>query len=130
MKVLELRGYKALRAMNAFHTLMLGLKMLPAYMAESYEDFYGRIEMMPEVDQEKMIREAVMFVNLQQDEVEAIACFCTDANGVPYTSENIKNLGPKDIVEMIVAVCVKISQIKINFVTEAEKKNSEISQLI
>jgi len=130
LNVLELRGYKSLRAMNAFHTLMLGLKMLPAYMTESYEDFYSRIEAMPETDQEKMIREAVMFVNLQKDEVEAIACFCTDANGVPYTAENLKNLSPKDLVEMIVAVCKEISKIKVNFVSEIEKKNSKISQLI
>ncbi len=130
MNVIELRGYKSLKAMNAFHALMLGLKMLPSYRAESYEDFYARIEAMDDSDQEKMIREAVLFVNLEKDEVEALACFCTDANGVPYTAENIKNLGPKDLVEMIVAVCVQISKINVNFVTEVEKKNSKNSQLI
>ena len=128
MNVLELRGYKSLKAMNAFHTLMLGLKMLPSYMGESYEDFYQRIELMPPQDQEKMIREAVLFVELKQDEVEALVCFCSDANGVPYSAENLKSLGPKDILEMVVAVCIEISKIKVNFVSADEKKNSKISQ--
>lgn len=130
IKVLELRGYKSLKALNAYHTLMLGLKMLPSYMGESYEEFYLRIEEMPAADQEKMIREAALFVELQHDEVEAIVAFCTDANGVPYSKENIKNLGPGQLLEMIVAVCVEISKIKVNFVSESEKKNSQTSPLI
>ena len=123
MKVLELRGYKSLKALNAFHTLMLGLKMLPSYMGETYEDFYSRVDGMPEADQEKMIREAVLFVELQKDEVEALVCFCADANGIPYTAENLKSLGPDKIVELIVSVAKEIAKIKINFVTDIEKKN-------
>jgi hypothetical protein len=123
MRVLELRGYKSLKALNAFHTLMLGLKMLPAYMGEQYEDFFDRVHNMPAHSQETMIREAVLFVELQKDEVEALACFCCDPNGVPYSAENLKSLGPDKIVEIIVAVCVEISKIKINFVSETEKKN-------
>lgn len=123
MKVLELRGYRSLRALNAFHALMLGLKMLPAYMGEHYEDFYARIEKMPPADQEKMIREAVLFVELQKDEVESLASFCTDPNGVPYTPENMRSLDAGVLVEIIVSVCSEIAKIKINFVSEAEKKN-------
>lgn len=123
MKVLELRGYKSLRALNAFNTLMLGLKMLPSYMLERYEDFYLRIESMNEEDQEKHIREAVMLVELQKEEVEAIICFCADPNGVPYSEENLKSLGPDKIVECIVAVCCQIAKIKISFISSAEKKN-------
>lgn len=123
MKVLELKGYKSLRAMNAFHALMLGLKMLPNYMAESYEDFFAKIQAMPEKDQLKMIKEAAMFVELQKEEVEALVCFCCDANGVPYTAENLKSLKPDKILDMIVAVCFEISKIKIDFVSDNEKKN-------
>jgi hypothetical protein len=123
IRVLELKGYKSLKALNAFHTLMLGLKMLPMYMGESYEDFYERVELMPPDQQEKLIREAALFVELQKDEVESLVGFCTDPNGVPYTSENLKSLGPKDLVEIIVAVSKEIAKIKINFVTDQEKKN-------
>lgn len=127
MKVLELKGYKSLRALNAFHALMLGVKMLPQYLGESYEEFYSRINAMPESDQEKIIKEAALFVELQKDEVEALVCFCTDANGVPYGPENLKNLNPAQLIDVIVSVCMEIAKFKIDLVNESEKKNSLIS---
>lgn len=128
MKVLELKGYKSLRALNAFHTLMLGLKMLPAYMSETYEDFFARVSEMSEADQEKVIRQAALFVQLEEDEVEALISFGTDKLGVPYSSVNKKNLGPGDIIDVIVAVCVEISKIKIDLVSDSQKKKSVGSQ--
>lgn len=123
MQVLELKGYKSLRAMNAFHALMLGLKMLPSYMGESYEDFFNRIQAMPEIEQLKLIKEAALFVELQEEEVKSLICFCTDKNGVPYTGENLKSLKPSQLIDIIVAVCGEIAKIKIDFVSEKEKKN-------
>ncbi len=128
MKVLELKGYKSLKALNAFHALMLGVKMLPAYQHDTYEDFYERVSGLDIADQEKILREATVFVELKKDEVEALICFCVDANGVPYSAENLKNLGPKDLVDIIVAVCLEISKIKIDLVSEYEKKKSLSSQ--
>lgn len=83
---------------------------------------------MPESDQLKLIREAAMFVELTKEEVEAIVGFCADKNGVPYEAANLKNLDPKQLIEMIVAVCGEISKMKIDFVTPNEKKKSETSQ--
>ena len=123
MKVLELKGYKSLRALNAFSALMLGLKMLPSYMGEEYSEFLQRVNSMNPDDQRKMIKEAAMFVELQQEEVEALVCFCSDDNGVPFSNENLKNLGPDKLIEVIVAVCFEISKIKIDLVTDKEKKN-------
>ncbi len=123
MKVLELRGYKSYKALQAFHTLMLGLKMLPSYAGEKYEDFYARLDEMPEADQEKLVREAALFVPLDQVELEALLCFATDKNGVPYSKENLGALGPKDLHEVIVAVAMEISRIKIDLVSESEKKS-------
>ena len=128
IKVLELRGLKSLRALNAFNTLLLGLKMLPNYMGETYVEFLGRIQAMPFDDQMKMIREAAMFVPLEKEEVEALVCFCADKNGVPYEPANMKTLGPGDLVEIIVAVCGEIAKMKIDFVSENEKKKSMNSQ--
>jgi hypothetical protein len=129
MKVLELRGLKSLRVMNVFHTLILGLKMIPQYAHETYEDFYSKVAMMTPDDQEKIIREAVLFVELDQSEVEAALEFATDANGIPYRAENIKNLGPKEIMEAIVAVCMEVAKIKVDLVSENEKKKSPSVQL-
>lgn len=123
MKVLELKGYKSYRAMSAFSTLMLGLKMLPAYMGEAYEDFFQRIQAMPEIDQRKMITEAAAFVVLDKEEIDSLVCFCADKNGVPYGPENVKSLGPDEIIHIIVAVGCEIVKIKIDFLSEAEKKN-------
>ncbi len=123
MKVLELKGYESLKALNVFHALMLGLKMLPAYQLESYEPFLERIQSMPPEDQEKMVREAALFVNLERDEVEALCVFVADPNGVPYRKENLKSMGPEQIHEMVTAVCMEIAKIKINLVTSSEKKN-------
>jgi hypothetical protein len=122
MKVLELKGFKSLRALNTFSTLVLGLKMLPAYMKESYEEFLERLQAMPEADQRKMLLEAAQFVSLEKDEVEAVLSFCTDPNGVPFSSENIKQLGPDQLVEAIVSVCMEIVKIKIDLVDDLEKK--------
>lgn len=123
IKIRELRGHKSLRALNAFHTLMLGLKMLPEYMAISYESFFERVDSMPHSDKLKLIREAAMFVELQKEEVEAIMSFVEDANGVPYTAENVKNLDPKQLVEAIVSVCGELAKMKIDLVSDDEKKN-------
>lgn len=127
IKVRELKGYKSLRALNVFNSLMLGLKMLPSYMAESYEDFFEKIQAMPPESQEKLVREAALFVQLQPDEIEAMIAFCEDANGVAYGPENMKNLSPGDLVDIIVAVSMKIAGMNIGLVTESEKKKSQIS---
>jgi hypothetical protein len=128
MNILELKGYKSLKALNAFHTLLLGLKMLPAYIQIPYEEFYENFRDMPEPEKEKYIREAAVFVQLEQNEVEALVSFATDSNGIPYTAVNLKNLGAKEIHEIIVAVCMEIGKIEVALLSEEEKKNFQISQ--
>lgn len=130
MKVLPLKGYKSLRALNGFHALLLGLKMLPAYIMEDYESFYTRFNDKTEAEKEKLLREAVVFVQLGQDEVEALISFAADKNGIPYQAANIKNLDVSELHKIIVNVCMEIGRIKIEIVTEEEKKNFQSSQLI
>ncbi len=126
--ILPLIGYKSLRALNAFHALLLGLKMLPAYQMVGYETFYASFTDRTDEDKEKLLREAVVFVQLQQDEVEAVISFASDKNGVPYTAVNLKNLGAGELHEIIVAVCMEIGRIKVDLVSETEKKKSVIGQ--
>jgi len=122
-KILPLVGYKSLRALNAFHALLLGLKMLPAYQAVGYESFFASFGEKTDSEKEKLLREAAVFVELQQDEVEALISFATDKNGVPYSSVNLKNLNAGELHEIIVSVCMEIGRIKIDLVSEEEKKN-------
>jgi hypothetical protein len=130
VRVKELCGLRSLRAFNAYNSLMLGLKMLPLYMAEDWEEFYDRVSRMPPEDQEKLIREATSFVNLEKEEIEAMLLFCLDKNGVPYSAERVAKMPVDEIFECVVAVSKEIAKIKIDMVSESEKKNSETSQLI
>ena len=122
IKVLELKGFRSLRALNAFHTLMLGMKMLPMYLGETYDVFYERFKELPDSEKELMIRQAVLFVELKQEEVDALLSFCTDANGVPFEACNLKNLSPDQLVESIVAVGMEFGKMKIDILTKEEKK--------
>lgn len=124
MTILPLKGYKSLKALNAFHTLLLGLKMLPAYMAEDYESFYEGFRHRSDEEKEKLLKEAVLFVPLQPEEVEALIAFATDKNGVPYSDVNQKSMGPEVLVECIVAVCMEIGKIRIELISQDEKKKS------
>ena len=129
IKVSELKGTPSYAAFTAYHKLMLGLKMLPIYMFESYEVFFGRIDNLSDSEKLKFIQEAAVFVKLDDEELEYLLHFCTDANGVPYSKENMKNLTADQFIDMIIAVSVEISKIKTPFVSEDEKKNSKISPL-
>jgi len=128
MKVSELKGTKSLRAFNAYQTLLLGVKMLPAFSEETFEDFYARMEALDPSNQERIIREAAFFVQLDKEEVEAMLSFCSDANGVAYSPANIKNLSTVQIIDGIVAVSMEFARMKVNLVPEHRKKNSETSQ--
>jgi hypothetical protein len=127
MKILPLVGYKSLRALNAFHALLLGLKMLPAYAGQGYETFFSSFEEKTEREKETLLREAAVFVQLGQDEVEALVSFASDKNGIPYSSVNLKNLTVDQLHSVIVAVCMEIGKIKIDLVTSEEKKSSRHS---
>jgi hypothetical protein len=109
--------------MRAYSLALLGLKMLPEHMGKEFSEFYAEIEARGQEAIEAAIRHAVSFVALEDEEIENVLAFVTDANGVPISSANIKNLGPNEIKEAIVAVFIEISKIKVNLVTSEEKKN-------
>lgn len=129
IKVLPLKGYKALKALNAFNVLLLGLKMLPAYITEDYVSFFEKFKEKTDAEKETFLREAVAFVTLAQDEIEALVSFATDKNGIPYSKENLKNILVDELYEIIVAVGMEIGRIKIDLVSEDEKKKYEDSAL-
>lgn len=128
-KVAPLKGFKSFRAMQAFHTLMLGLNYLPKYIGRDYVEFYASIAAMSEPEQERMVREAALFVEIQKDEMDAILSFALDSNGIPFDDTNRGNLGPAEQHEALVAVCLEIGKIKVTLVSEAEKKKSADSAL-
>lgn len=122
-QVAELKGMKAYQAFCVFHKMMFGLKMIPEYITESYEDFFARVDSLDQDAKLKFIQKAAIFVNLDEEELEALVCLAKDPNGVPYGPTNLKSLTPDQYISIIVAVCFEISKIKIDFLTESEKKN-------
>lgn len=129
MKLRELKDWESFYAMQAVHKLLFGLKMLPTYMSLSYEEFFASLDSMEPKDQETILREAVVFVRLEPEELADILCFAVDPNGVPYQKNNSKNLKPEEIHEIIVAVSMEILRAhKVRLVTEKEKKNLKTSQ--
>lgn len=123
-KCLPLKDYKSLRALNAYCALMIGIKMLPAYCHYTLEEFFALVEAMEPEDQVKVLINGAKIVELAPEEVKALVCFCTDKNGIPYVAENIKSLGPSELVEVIVTVCMEILRnIDIDLITKEEKKN-------
>lgn len=129
-KCLPLKDVKSLRALNAYCALMIGMKMLPAHAHYTLEEFFTLIEAMSPEDQIVLLTNGAKIVELAPEEVKALVCFCTDKKGVPYTQENLKSLGPSELVEVIVTVCMEVLQnIHIDLLTKDEKKNSAPSQL-
>ncbi len=124
MKTLELKGLPSFYATQAFHKLMIGLKMLPEYLGETYEVFFQRLDQLSEADQEGMIRQAALFVKLEPDEQFDLMQFCADANGIPYCAQNTRGLTPQEIHEIIVSVSMEIMRShKVRLISESEKKN-------
>lgn len=127
-KVLPLKGYNAIKAFWAFQHLLLGLKMLPIYINQNVDVFFDNFKDMEEGEKETFIRQAVAWVPLEKDEIEAIICFVEDNNGIAYGAANLKNLAPDELHEIIVAVGVELSRFKVNIVSESEKKKLDNSQ--
>lgn len=121
-EVLPLKGFKSLKALNAFNALLLGLKMLPEFLPIDYQTFFASFKDKTDGEKETLLRQAVAFVELDESEVSALITFCADNNGVPYCSANLSNLSPDELHEIIVSVCMEIGRIKIDLVSEDEKK--------
>ena len=127
-KLSPITGLESLSVLNVYQTLLIGLQMMPAYITWEAEDFLAAIEAMDFEDQKKVFWDAAKIVPLEKDEVEKLLRYYKDPNGVPISKENIRALNAMQIAEMIVNVCMDIAQMKIDFVTEDEKKKSLISQ--
>lgn len=123
IKVLPLKGPDTYWALQSYIKLLFGLKMLPMYMGKTIEEFFAIIEEMPVEDRKKIVREAVLMVRLERDEVDSLIKFASDGNGVPYGHQNTKSLSPGEFLEIIHAVTQEIAGLEPNFLSLSEKKN-------
>lgn len=123
--VLPLKGLKSLRALNAFHTMVLGLKFLPMNAAKDYGAFLTEFDGYEDGRKETLIRHALAQVELKPDELEACLSFTTDNIGVPIGPSNIKGLGLNEIFERLIAVFLVIEKIKVRILSEDEQKKNK-----
>ena len=123
LKVLPLEGLKSLRAFNVYHTLLLGYKMLPAKIGMTYEDFLTEFDKSSDEEKSKVLREAAAFVPIEQEELDAVTCFCCDKNEIPFTKVNTGKMTPKELIDVVVAVCLEMSRMKLYSISEEVKKN-------
>lgn len=123
IRLRKLEGYESYQAFVAFHRLLYGIKMLPHYEGETYPEFFKRINSMSEDEQRMIFSEALSFVLLTPEEIQALAFFGEDQNGVQYHAANIKNTPFSRIVEVAAEVCIAFGKIPPpHFVSAYEKK--------
>lgn len=130
IKTKELSGLSSYSAMQVFYKVLVGLKMYVAYAHFEPQEFFDHVAQLDIAGKEKVVREGLMLVPLDREEIMTLASFCTDANGVPFSTENMTKLKPTDILEILVKSCMQLVHIRIDFVTEDEKKNSETTALM
>lgn len=123
IKVLPLKGPDTYWALQSYIKLLYGLKMLPTYARLSLEEFFASIEKMPVEDRRKIVREAVLMVTLDRDEVSSLMMFAADKNGVKYSRENTGGLSPSEVMDILHAVTQAIAELEPNFLSVSEKKN-------
>lgn len=123
MKLLPLKGPDTYWALQSYIKLLFGLKMLPMYMGDTLEEFFAKVEAMSVDDRKKIVRQAVLMVTLDRDEVNSLIKFAADKNGVPFSRENTLSMDPAEYMEIIHAVTQAIAALEPNFLSATEKKN-------
>lgn len=121
-KVTDLIGLKGWNAYSVFQRLMIGVKMLPFYDQMSYEEFYNYLDELPPQEQLKYIKQALLLVKMEGSEVLTLIECCSDPNGIAYGEAHLKSMPLDKMFDLMVEACVELSKIKINFISEDEKK--------
>ncbi len=122
IKVLPLTGLKSLHAFNAYNAVLFGLHLTPAHVGQGEDAFYDWFDALSEAEKEKQIRYAISLAKISEEEIKDLLAFTTDPNGLPYSEVNIGGLQPFEIVELMTAVCMELSKIKLRSISEEAKK--------
>lgn len=112
----DLKGLKSPAGFQVLYTLLIGFYSVPTFEAKTdFNEFIKDFEQAPRERREEILRKSVCITPLKEDEYMAVLCFAKDANGVPYTKENVENLSYDEIMEIVVAVCLAYSDCKVFF---------------
>lgn len=111
----DLKGLKSVRVMQITSTLVMGLAMLPVNMNKTFAEFYQEVIEADVDTQRKILEDAIRFVELSEEELLAVLCFCADSNGIAISKSNIGNYEPNKIMDMVVEVCLGVLAIDVFF---------------
>lgn len=115
MTIRELKGLRAVKALNSYSLLLLGLSFTPLNEEKSSKEFLEKFQELPEDEKRKYLRYACTVVRLDEDDIESLTYFASDENGIAYEKPALAALSPSEIAEIMVEVALKISGIKLFF---------------
>lgn len=112
----DLRGLKSPAGFQVLFNLLLGYYTVPQLGAnQSFDDFVKDFEKMPRDERKKILSKSVCITPLKEEEYLNVLCFAKDANGIPYSKENVENLKYDEIMDIVVDVCLAYSDCKVFF---------------
>lgn len=112
----DLRGIKSPAGFQVLYTLLIGYYSVPTFGANpDFNEFVKGFEKASREERMEILKKAVCITPLKEEEYMNVLCFCKDANGIPYSSENIENLEYTEIMEKVVEVCLAYSDCKVFF---------------
>lgn len=123
MKIKELKGYPSIRAYAVYQRILLGLLSIPAVLGIAPQDFIDGFEDKPRDERRILLIKACAVMDLSDDEIDSLLYFAVDNNGVALSRINTAALGPKELTEVIVEVCLMASDAKVHSLTKDQKKN-------
>lgn len=123
IKTKELEGYESFLALQVWYKVMIGYKMFAPNAHFELEKFFEHLGDMDDAEKEKCVREALLITPLSKEDIELVSVFCSDANGVSFKQENMRKLSPSQVHDILAKVFMEITKIKINLLSEDEKKN-------
>lgn len=112
----DLKGLKSPAGFQVLFTLLIGFYSVPVFNAlNTFDDFIKDFEKMPREERRRILAKSVCITQLTESEYMNVLCFAKDANGIPYTKENVENLTYDEIMEIVVDVCLAYSDCKVFF---------------
>ena len=112
----DLRGIKSPAGFQVLYTLLIGYYTIPTFEKElDFNKFLKDFEQAPRERRKEILTKAVCVVPLKEEEYMNVLCFAKDANGIPYSKENVENLTYAEIMELVVEVCLAYSDCKVFF---------------
>ncbi len=115
MKILELRGLKAVRIYQLYQQMLIAYAIMPTTRAKSIKDFLCYFENQNTEEKRKILRCAAMFYDFSDDDLESILDFAVDDITKIELSQQVHVMAPNDVITTVADVLLKCSEIKTFF---------------